>query len=390
MSHPLRSGLSVLGIVFGVIAIVTMLSIGEGAKQETLQTIEQLGINNIIVRQLALSEGAKKEARSWGSFGLKGKDVDIICKNVSGIERVCPIHIMNKSLVGSTAALSPEIIATTPAFFEMKGLSLKMGRFLCDRDVKNKNTVCVIGDGVAKALGSQGQLGKTLKLSDTNYTIIGVLKSPEVSSKGQKSLMQRDIDMTLFVPLVSYESTVVLQEVIFQFSNSSYIKWGRDSIEKILRELHGGYGDLQIIVPQELIHQVHQARQTFDRVLLGIACISLLVGGIGIMNMMLISVTERMAEIGIRRALGATREHILRQFLSEACVLIIFGACFGIIGGCLLSYGTSLYAHISLVITPWSIVVSLIMTFGVGLGAGLYPAYKASQMDPILALRSQR
>jgi len=397
MLHRLRSLLSTMGILFGVMAVVAMLSIGEGAKRETLEQIEQLGVNTMMIKQTILSDGQKQQARENRSRGLTEADAFLIQKGLPSLLSLAPFKVIKASLPGSLRNIAPEIMAVTRTYGDIKTLKLKEGRFICDEDRLNKNLVCVLGADVAKALGSAGYIGKDLRIENSLFKIIGIMQSNHWKESKNAFLATKNINQVVFIPLgaenvlrsYAHPENDLLSEIILKIKPNQDFQITEKIVKNILRYSHGDYHDYQIIVPQELLNQANQTQRTFNQVLGSIAAISLLVGGIGIMNMMLANVSERIREIGIRRALGGTRRDILMQFLTETLILTLFGACLGIIMGVCFSFVIGYFAEWKTVVTAWSLLLSLGMAALVGICSGLYPAYQASMLDPIVALRHE-
>ncbi len=395
LMHRLRTVLSTLGVLFGVVAVVAMLSIGEGAKQETLEQIEQLGMNSIIIRQNALSEDQQHKAMEKRSRGLTWQDAEALEKNIPHITYQAPIKTIEASITGMLASTSPEILAVTRSFADMKALRLAEGRFICDLDHQRRQMVCVLGYEAAKSLGKQGQVGRSIRIENIQYQVVGVLKPTHWKASKNSSITTRNLDKIIFIPLgsekalprVGLAKKETLSEIILQVNQPQQMSMISQLVKTILDRLHGGYEDYQIIIPQELLNQAQRTQQTFNWVLGSIAAISLLVGGIGIMNIMLATVSERTREIGIRRAVGANKKHIMMQFLLETLLLTLTGAILGILIGIGFSFLIGYIADWKTIVTVWSIVLSLTMSSGVGLCSGLYPAFKAAHMDPIKALR---
>lgn len=393
----LRSLLSTLGVLFGVVAVITMLSIGEGAKEETLEQIHQLGMNSIIVRQSVMSEEQRAQALEKKSKGLSWQDVEGLRQNLPVLVGIAPLKVVEATLTGSLTQFSPDILAVTRSFGELKDLKMSEGRFLCDLDLKGKNLVCVLGYEVAKELGKSGHVGCSLRLDNMDYEIVGVLKSIHWKASKNQMITTRNLDKAILIPLGSERSLMMnhsspltknqLSEIILQIQDVQHMDTTVQLVKKILSHLHGGYEDYQIVVPRELLQQAYRTQQTFNLVLGSIAGISLLVGGIGIMNIMLATVSERTREIGIRRAVGASKRHILLQFLLETVLLTFMGAILGILVGISLSFVVSAIAGWRTIVTFWSMALALAMSLMVGICSGLYPAYQASMMDPIQALR---
>lgn len=393
--HRLRSILSTLGILFGVTAVVAMLSIGEGAKKETLEQIEQLGIHTLLIRQNEISESQKTQARENRSLGLSVEDSQLLQKLLPTITSTAPSKLIKASISESLQNIAPEIMAVTREYGDIKVLKLAEGRFFCDTDSRQKQLVCVLGADVAKALGSHGHIGSTIRIENSLYRVIGVLQKNQWKASKNGFLAAKNMNQAVFIPLgtenqlrsFAHPENDRLSEILLQVQPQEDLVLLSEIVKNILRRRHGNYQDYQIIIPQELLRQASQTQRTFNLVLGSIATISLLVGGIGIMNMCLANVTERIREIGIRRALGATRKAILVQFLAETLVLTLLGACLGIILGSIFSFGISYFAGWKTVVTIWSIFLSLGMAVIVGICSGLYPAYSAAMLHPIVALR---
>ena len=397
MLHRLRSLLSTLGILFGVTAVVAMLSIGEGAKQETLDQIEQLGMNIIIIKQMALSETQQQHARENRSRGLSQEDAFYLQKIIPSLLMQAPVKIIKASLPNMLQNMTPEILAVSGAYNTIKSLKLSEGRFICDDDQHNKNLVCILGSDIAKALGQSGHIGKSIRIENSLFKIVGILQSSHWKPSKNTFLATKNLNHAIFIPLgsenvlrlFSHPENDMLSEIILKIKNNSSLTHTADIIKTVLNRLHGDYKDFQIIIPQELLNQANQTQRTFNQVLGSIAAISLLVGGIGIMNMMLANITARTREIGIRRALGARRMDILIQFLVETLLLTLIGAILGVIVGILFSFIIGYFAEWKTIVTAWSLLLSLGMAAVVGVFSGLYPAYQASILHPIQALRNE-
>jgi putative ABC transport system permease protein len=394
--HRLRTILSTLGVMFGVVAVVTMLSIGEGAKLETLSQIEQLGMNSIIIRQNDLSEDQILKTREQHSLGLTQSDFLSLKDGVPFIQYQAALKIVEASINASLVAISPEILAVTESYKEIKGLETAEGRFLCFLDLNQKKQVCVLGNDTAKTLGKYGHVGQTIRLEGVEFQIVGVLKSKNWKAGKTNALTSRNLNKAVFIPL-GVEKTLpnikanskqnTLSEIILQLDDSKKMMQTAQVIKRVMEYAHDNVDDYQIIIPQELLNQAYRTQYTFNLVLGSIAAISLLVGGIGIMNIMLATVSERTREIGIRRAVGANQRHIISQFLTETLLLTLIGAFSGVLIGIAFSFLISYSAGWTTVVTWWSIFLSLGMAIAVGGCSGLYPAIKAAAMNPITALR---
>ncbi len=396
-THRLRTFLSTLGILCGVAAVVAMLSIGEGAKRETLAQIEQLGMNNIILRRQHGGNDPKQPGREVRLTGLTEEDIDALQQDLPSLHRYAILKDVDANVSEVNQRISPEVLAVTPSFGEIKKIVLSEGRFICLLDLKERKKVCVVGNEIAKAIGRHGHAGGSLRINHEEFQIIGVLKPTEWKSGKTPLLTSRNLDYALFIPLgtekglssLVHGQTHGASEAIFQLHDSRYIHLSARMMKQTLGQLHGNFSHYQIIIPQELLKQANQSQRTFNFVLGSIAAISLLVGGIGIMNIMLATVVERRREIGVRRAVGANQRHIIAQFLLEALILTFSGAFLGILLGIASAHAISAFAGWDTVVTLWSIMLSALTSIIVGLFSGAYPAYLAASIDPITALRNE-
>lgn len=392
VANRLRSFLSSLGVLIGVAALMALLSIGEGVKQETLEQIGKLGMNTFTVKLNPLHPDSSKEEMQTPSLSMA--DARALQLNLPGLVRCAPISIIHAAAPSNPRPfqlLSIETLGITRDYQELKGLETIEGRLICDLDIREKKHICVLGSEIAKSLGRKGHAGHSLTIHHCQWEIIGILK-PMNQSKNQH-IASRNLDKTIFIPLSSAPSSSLsiqdlpLSEIILQIEKSEQMEIMAKLTKKILGRLHRGSEFYQIIVPQELLRQAESSLKTFNRVLGSIAAIALLVGGIGIMNMMLASIFERTKEIGIRRSLGANKKHILLHFLTEALLITFLGTVLGLIAGMGLSKLISAAAGWKMIISMWSILLSVGISFVIGLSAGLYPALRAAKMDPIAALR---
>jgi putative ABC transport system permease protein len=396
--------LSILGIVFGVSAIVAMLSIGEGARQEALEQIELLGTNNITIRALTLTKSQIVEAKRNLSSGLTATDafrLSEICPNISFI---APLKVINiESTYGNRESLAP-IVGTTPDYAAVRNVSIGKGRFITLLDIEKNKRVCVLGADVAKTFFRVGSpLGEMIRLGSDWYNVIGVLQSKNIKSKSRTfhkgkdaSITLRNINNDIYIPFsasvllspsASGGSEIAVDEIGIRINEASKVQESANIIKTVLTRLHNKVQDYEIVVPVELLRQSQSTQRIFNIVLGAIAGISLLTGGIGIMNIMLATVSERTKEIGIRAALGATRMDILFQFLIETSLLTITGGVIGILLGVFGAYTINIYAEWRTVVSITAIIIASLMSVTMGLVFGLLPAYKAARMDPITALR---
>ncbi len=401
LQHKLRAALSMLGIICGVMAVLAMLSIGEGAKRESLNQIEQLGTKNIYVKAIALTESQEAKARERRSNGLSSQDADRLLTGCRGIREIACLKEIKASLIGTIKDISPQIVACTPNYAGIQKLFVGQGRFITDEDITNNNQVCVIGENIANGLGLDGKPGALIRIESGLYKIAGVLKRYDRKTTKSSAIAARNYNDMIFIPLNTGEafsqskhgrtvmSNADLTELVVQMKTTEQVSRSLDIIKRIMEVSHGGVDDYQIIVPQELLRQSQKTQRTFNIVLGSIAFISLLVGGIGIMNIMLATVTERTKEIGIRRALGASQEDIVIHFLAESVLLTFSGGIIGILLGLLGVWVIAAAAEWKTAITLPSIILPLVMSICTGIFFGLYPAYSAARMDPIVALRHE-
>ena len=396
--HKLRSLLTMLGMIFGVGAVVAMLSITAGAQKEMMSYIDLLGVNNIIVEAKEAVDRNELQARRLVSPGLTFRDYRAIKENVQGLEastprkRFKPLKVLPKS-----AGEVPLLIGVEASYLVINSLKVTEGRFFTDKDNDTSAPVCVLGEGAkVNLLGYEPAVGKFIKVNDTWLQVIGVLSQQATSDSDGDGAEVSNRNNLIISPL----NTVMRR---FE-DNNSYLKDeidgiymrvqpNADSIEisgivrAILDSTHKDAGDYNAIVPAGLLEQRRRTSFIFSIVMLCIAGISLLVGGIGIMNIMLATVLERTKEIGIRRAIGARQVDIIRQFLMEALLISTLGGLIGIAFGFTLSKVIATAAGWSTVVTTSSIVVAFGVSVGIGLVFGIYPAMQAAKLDPIEAIR---
>jgi putative ABC transport system permease protein len=396
-AHKLRSLLTMLGMIFGVGAVVAMLSITAGAQKEMMSFIDQLGVNNIIVEAHEAVDRNELQTVRAVSPGLSFRDFRAIKENVSGLVAITPRkRFKPQKLLPKTNQDQPQLIGVYPNYMEINSLKLVEGRFFTDDEDKGSEPVCVLGESAkVNLLGYEKAVGKYVKVNDTWLQVIGVL-TPQASGDDVEGMQASNRNNLIIAPLNTVmrrfeDNTSYLKDEI----DGIYMKVGPgvDSIETsgvvraILTATHKDAGDFTVIVPAGLLEQKKQTQFIFNVVMICIAGISLLVGGIGIMNIMLATVLERTREIGIRRAIGARQGDIVRQFLTEAVLISIVGGLIGIAFGFTLSKMIAWQAGWSTVVTTSSIVVAFGVSVFIGLLFGIYPAVQAAKLDPIEAIR---
>jgi putative ABC transport system permease protein len=396
--HKLRSLLTMLGMIFGVGAVVAMLSITAGAQKEMMSYIDLLGVNNIIIEAKEAVDRNELQARRAISPGMSFRDFRSISENVQGLEAMTPRkRFKPQKVLPKTAAEPPILIGVLPNYMQINSLRVVEGRFFNDEDNDRSAPVCVLGEAAkVNLLGFDPAVGKFVKINDTWLQVVGVLAPQATADTGVEGLEVASGNNLVIAPL----NTVMRR---FEDNNSYLkdeidgmyirVKNGTDSIETsniinaILTATHKDAGDFAITVPAGLLEQRRRTGLIFNVVMICIAGISLLVGGIGIMNIMLATVLERTREIGIRRAIGAKQKDIIRQFLTEAVLISIMGGLLGIIFGVTLSQIIASAAGWSTVVTTSSIAVAFGVSCGIGLVFGIYPAMQAARLDPIEAIR---
>lgn len=396
--HKLRSLLTMLGMIFGVGAVVAMLSITAGAQKEMISYIDLLGVNNIIVEAKEAVDANELQVRRVISPGLSFRDFRAISENVQGLEALTPRkRFKPQKLLPKTNAEAPLLIGVLPNFAQINSLKLVSGRFFTEEENDRSAPVCVLGE-MAKVnlLGYDDAVGKYVKVNELWLQVIGILSQQATAGTDVEGLEVANRDNTIISPLNTVmrrfeDNTSYLKDEIDGIYMK--VKTGTDSIETanvvsaILSATHKDAGDFTVVVPAGLLKQRQQTQMIFSIVMICIAGISLLVGGIGIMNIMLATVLERTREIGVRRAIGARQADIIRQFLTEAVLISIVGGLIGIAFGFSLSRIIAAAAGWSTEVTSGSIGVAFGVSVSIGLLFGIYPAVQAAKLDPIEAIR---
>jgi putative ABC transport system permease protein len=386
LSNKLRSGLTILGIIIGITAIIAMLSIGEGAKRQLAQSVENLGSNQLNVLPGFIQPGRGIVSAGRGTAqSLKMRDVDVI-KKIEGVKAVSP-EISRRFQVVSSSGKNTNVlvIGVTPEYLLVRNSKVEKGYFFKENDL---NRFAVLGPTVVEDLfGEEDPIGKTIRINKVNFKVIGVLEP-----KGSVGFI--NADEVVLIPLLVMQKILVGSEylslIAVQAESSELVDKVKDDITNALLKEHKvspENQDFSVIAAQQFLNTFNALINTMTIFLASIAAISLVVGGIGIMNMMLTSVTERTKEIGLRKAIGAKKKEILMQFLIESVILTLIGGIFGIILGSLISIGVSKFANITSEVSLYSIFLSLTFSSLVGIIFGYWPAKRAADLDPIVALR---
>ncbi len=403
--HKLRSFLTMLGVVFGVASVIAMLSVGEGASKEALEQIRKLGSNNIIVSSIkSAEEEALTTTHSHMSiYGLTYEDHARISESFSDVQRTAPVKLMRKESRLGERAMELRMVGTTPEWFDLVPREVIAGRVLLPSDQTKRNPVAVLTEfGAYKILATESTIGQTIRIGGDRFEIVGIVRS-ESGQAGNIQIPDQEIDVYIPIEVARQyfgdiftkrtssgdeREKVELHQVIVQVDDPKRAEATAAGIERMLQLFHKKQ-DYAVSVPLALLKQAEATKRRFNIVLGSIAGISLLVGGIGIMNIMLASVTERTREIGIRRAIGAKRRQIIYQFLIETVVLSTAGGLVGLGVGRLIPFFITYFSGMTTLVPLKGILLALFISMGIGIVFGLYPAMHAAKVDPIVALRHE-
>ena len=395
--HKLRSALTMLGMMFGVGAVISMLSIGAGAEEQAMGLIDRMGVRNVLVRAKDFEPEELKEIRKK-SIGVSERDVDAIEEAVPGLEYVVPrLEVEPYKILSAGGKTESKVFAVSRVHAELVDLPVHEGRFFDAFDERTHAQVCVLGSAARRDLFGAGQaLGEHVKVNDVWFTVVGVLAPESTEDSTIEGVAVASRAREIYVPLTTgmrkFERDPLdspLREIVIRTGDDASPGEVAAVVNGLLSRLHGGANDYEIVVPEALLEQSRETQRLFDIVMGCIAGISLLVGGIGIMNIMLASVLEQTREIGVRRAVGARRRDIRFQFLVTSFTLSLLGGVAGIALGLGIANAVAVYADWPTVVTASSILLSTGVSVSVGLVSGLYPAIRASRLNPIDALRHE-
>ncbi len=430
LSNQLRSILTALGIIFGVAAVITMLAIGKGAQQEILEQIKMVGVNNIVITPIVQPENEDDsdngESKEKGKFspGLTLKDMEAISEVLPTVSRISPEVALNSYVIQNGRRETAKLLGVSNAYFDIFNLKLEQGTYFNDYQEENGITVCVIGSNIRNTFFSkQNPIGQYIKFDKVWLKVIGVLEKTEVTLTGFENLGVNVMNDNIYIPaktmLLRYQNRALVasrlkttQEVIFssfaisvsasQNTSTNYHQLDRiivqvresneltpsvEVLSRLIQRRHQDVKDFEITVPELLLKQEQRTKDIFNIVLGAIASISLLVGGIGIMNIMFASVMERIREIGTRLAIGARKKDIVAQFLAEAVLISVSGGLIGVILGIIASALITHFAGILTIVSAWSVIIAFFVSASVGIIFGYSPAKRASEKDPIESLR---
>ena len=393
----LRTALTMLGMMFGVGAVIAMLSIGAGAERQALGLIERLGVRNVVIRAKELDKEDLAEIRKK-SLGVSQRDAEAIREAVPGVDFVAPkLEIEPYKVISAAGKTEPRVYGVSHRQAGLVRLGLAEGRFLDARDEAHHAQVAVIGAAVRRDLfGAEPAIGRDIKVNDVWLEVVGVLASESLAGTEVEGVEVASSESEIYLPyttaLRKFDRDPLkspLNEIVIQLADGAPARETGAVVESLLDRLHAGARDFEVVVPEALLQQSRETQRLFDLVMGCIAGISLLVGGIGIMNIMLASVLEQTREIGVRRAVGARRRDIRFQFLVTSFSIALLGGLTGVALGLGISRAVAAYAGWPTVVTTWSIALSLVVSVSVGLISGMYPAVRAAKLDPIEALRHE-
>lgn len=406
--HRLRSTLTVLGIVLGVASVIVMLAVGEGARSEAIRQIKDLGATNIIARSVKpVDDDKRARGQETLSYGLTRADQERIETTIPTVVSVTPMREFRKDIRHLDRKVEGRVVSVMPNYLTMNGLALHAGRFIDDLDNQQFANVAVLGAEAAELLFPIGDpLGRSVQVGEKHhYKVIGVTQRKNPSAGIGGSLTSQDYNRDVYIPFatdqVRFGKTLTtfrpgsfvsekleISQLTIAVDQMENVKQTAQVVEGLLAQYHT-QKDTTITVPLDLLEKAEQTQKLFTLVLGAIASISLMVGGIGIMNIMLATVTERTREIGVRRALGAKRRDIAAQFLAETVVLASAGGILGVVLGIVFANAVTRFFEFPTIIQPWSPILAFGVAVTVGLVFGTYPARRAAYMDPIEALRHE-
>jgi putative ABC transport system permease protein len=385
--YKLRTALSVLGVVLGVAAVIAMMSVSEGAREDALEQMQRLGLDNIVARSRLPSSMPTSASLTVGDAA---RLIDLV--PLAGA--VSPVLTRYTQIAHRGSLETATLLGVHSSYQAILGLSVAAGRWLSVLDEREGARVCVLGGPLARKLfGPRASIGEAVAVQGEYYRVVGVLADRTVDGRSSGALAGRDLDFVAFAPLSALSgratgmaSGVAVDEIWLQARDGDQVEQVGRVFTHTLARLKGGSADFEILIPKELLAQRYRTQRTFTVVVGSVAVLALIVGGIGIMNSMLTSVMERTREIGVRRAVGATRRDVGLQFLTESLMMTLGGGVLGILIGVGVSWGITAYASWSTSVSVQAVLLGFFVSATVGLVFGLYPAVKAAQLEPVEAL----
>ncbi len=405
--HKLRSALTVLGMVFGVCSVIAMLAVGEGASYEAQEQMRQLGSTNIIVRAIKPPDDKSSTTEiRVAQYGLTYDDLERMVETLPNMQVAVPTRKILKTLWNGERNVDTSVLGTVPWLPTVMNRKVAIGRFLSSTDMRYLRNVCVLEQPVANALFPfKDAIGQGVRIGGSYYRVVGIMEPTAPAKAASAGSAKSEGPTGVYIPLTTVRARfgeilttmsagsmqreeVEISEIVVSVLALEQVEPTAAAVRRLLERFHGKK-DFEMVVPLELLRQAQRMKRTSDIVLGSIAAISLLVGGIGIMNIMLASVTERTREIGIRRALGAKKRHIISQFLTEAALLSGFGGVVGVLLGIIIPFLIGHFAGMTTIVTFWAPALAFSISVMIGVAFGIYPAYRAAEMDPIEALRHE-
>jgi putative ABC transport system permease protein len=396
--HKFRSFLTMLGIIFGTASVITMISIGEGAKKQAMAKYQDLGVSNIIVRDKDLTDTDMEEVRTKFSQGLTLSDTKAITEIVPGVKGIAPQSEAKVDAMYGDKSSKATVIGVTPEVTQILNYRMDKGSFI-DKDQYDRHLkVCVLGANIARELFTfEDPISKNVKLGDQWFEVSGVLQTKALFTETVGELAARDLNNDVYIPISTFGNRIQkqnplsseLKQVTIKLENSERLIESAAVIRSIISRRHFNNDDFSIIIPYELMEQEKRESRIYNLLLASIAAISLIVGGIGIMNIMLASVLERTQEIGIRRAIGGKKSDIMSQFVTEAMTISITGGLIGVFLGVFLSLGIGLVTAVRTWLALYSIFIAFGFSVVVGITFGYLPAKRAADLKPIESIRHE-
>jgi putative ABC transport system permease protein len=396
--HKFRSFLTMLGIIFGTASVITMVSIGEGAKKQAMAKYQDLGVSNIIIRDKDLTDADLELARTKFSQGLSLGDIKAISEIIPGVAGIAPQSEAKLEAMYNDKKSKATVIGVTPDVTKILNYRIETGLFINRDHYDRQLKVCVLGANIARELFNyEDPIGKNIKLGDLWFEVAGVLQTKALFTETVGELAARDLNNDVYIPLSTFSKRIPkanplyseLKQVTIKLENSEGLIESAAVMRSIISRRHFNNDDFSVIIPYELMEQEKKETRIYNMLLASIAAISLIVGGIGIMNIMLASVLERTQEIGIRRAIGGRKSDIMGQFVTEAMAMSITGGLIGVFFGITLSLGIAFLTEVKTSLTLYSIFIAFGFSVIVGITFGYLPAKRAAELKPIESIRHE-